>query len=422
MSGLGMFSLRMFSLRMFSLSMFSLSMFSLSMFSPSMFSLSMLLLNAGPAQARTSVSLPPLPPFSTLPPENQQLLNSPDDLARFHHDAVVVDLHVDPLLWNEDLSRERRVRRRSGMVDWPKMKRGGLDVAVMGIVTHGLPVINGWRLFTWFKGWPKAARRSPWQSTQFQLACLERWIGASNGSVVRLAAADALDAVIGSGKRGVMLGVEGAQALEGAVSRVETLAAQGVLYMGRVHLTGNALAGSSYPHAGTGGVTQYGWQVIRAMEKAGIWIDLAHLSPRAFWEVMNGTTGPVLSSHTGISAVFPHWRNLDDEQLRAIAARDGMVGIMAAPDFLGGRSLEHFLAHLHHAVKIMGINRVGIGSDLDGFIVSSDQLKDVSAVPNLTRLLLLAGYRPEEVQGLLGGNFVRMLRRFRPSNLPTGSG
>jgi len=371
--------------------------------------------------ARPRVVVPPNPPVASLPESARALLASQDALQAFHQQAVVADLHVDPLLWGEDLAVERRVRRRAGMVDWAKMKRGGLDVAVFGLVTRGLPIINGFRLFTLWRGWPGLARRSPWEAAQYQLRSLDQYLQRSGGQVVRVSDEAALQQALARGQQAVMLGVEGAHALDGELSRVDALARAGVLYMGPVHLAGNALAGSSYPRAGTGGVTAYGWQVIRAMERAGIWIDLAHLSPTAFWEVVRGTTGPLLCSHTGVSGVFPHWRNLDDDQLRAIAARDGLIGIMAAPEFLGGRGLEVYLTHIRHAVAVVGINHVAIGSDLDGFIVSSNGLPDVSRLPNLTRLLLLSGYTAEEVRGLMGGNFVAMLHRFRPTPVSVSS-
>lgn len=335
------------------------------------------------------------------------------------HDAssspsIQIDLHVDPLLWNQDLNQRREVHRRSGHVDFVKMREGGVNAAIFGIVTQGLPLIGGFGPFTWWQGWPGSARQSPWHAALYQLEQLRKSVERSAGKAVWVEDAGGLEQAASRGQLAVMVGVEGAQALDGEVERVQALRQAGVLYMGPVHLTGNALAGSSFPYSGTGGVTPYGWQVIKAMEKHGIWIDMAHLSPQAFWEVVRGTTGPVLCSHTGVAGVTPHWRNLDDAQLRAIADRGGIIGIMAAPQFLGGKTLAQVVRHIQHTVSVVGIGHVAIGSDLDGFIVPPDDFRDISRWRQLRNALLATAFSPADVDAILGGNFVRMLKQFRP--------
>lgn len=340
----------------------------------------------------------------------------PDPLAdsSFHHEALVVDLHVDPLLWNEALWRERKVRRRAGMVDEPKMRRGGLDVAVLGLVSQGLPLIGGWKPFTWWRGYPAVARRSAWASLEYQVEQVTQWVHHPGAKVQLVRSAAELAQAGARGQAALMLGVEGLRGLDGRLDRIQQLKKWGVLYAGPVHLSANTLGGSSFPLAGTGGLTPWGKQVIQALEAEGIWIDLAHLSRQAFWETLALTRGPVICSHTGVAGVTPHWRNLDDLQLRAIAARGGLVGILAAPQYLGGRGLERVVAHMLHAVRIMGAEHVALGSDLDGFVVAPRELPDISQLPRLTQALLEAGLTPEQVRGILGGNFERLLRQHRP--------
>lgn len=344
----------------------------------------------------------------------QTLTPTLSELERFHRAAYVVDLHVDPLLWNEPLWQERKVRRRAGLVDAPKLSRGGVDAAVLGLVSQGLPLIGGWRPFTWWRGYPAQARRSPWAALEYQVQQVRAWESRPGASVRLVRTAGELAQARAQGQVALMLGVEGLRGLEGDLERIQQLKSWGVLYAGPVHLSANTLAGSSFPWAGTGGLTSWGRTVIRTLERAGIWIELAHLSPKAFWETLAETQGPVLCSHTGVAGVTPHWRNLDDAQLRAIAERGGLVGILAAPQYLGGGGLERVVAHILHAVRVMGAEHVAIGSDLDGFIVPPRELSDISQLPRLTQALLEAGLNPAEVQGILGGNFERMLRRHRP--------
>lgn len=346
----------------------------------------------------------------------QPLHAQPDDPTHssFHHEALVVDLHVDPLLWNEALWQERKVRRRAGMVDEPKMRRGGLDVAVLGLVSQGLPLIGGWKPFTWWRGYPAVARRSPWASLEYQVEQVKTWVHHPGAKVQLVYSAAELDQARARGQAALMLGVEGLRGLEGRLERIQQLKQWGVLYAGLVHLSANRLGGSSFPLAGTGGLTPWGKQVIQALEAEGIWIDLAHLSRQAFWETLALSRGPVICSHTGVAGVTPHWRNLDDLQLRAIAERGGLVGILAAPQYLGGRGLERVVAHMLHAVRVMGAEHVALGSDLDGFVVAPRELPDISQLPRLTQALLEAGLTPAQVKGILGGNFERLLRQTRP--------
>ncbi len=334
----------------------------------------------------------------------------PADVAALHREAVVADLHIDALLWNRDLS----VSNPDGQVDWPRIQAGGLDIAVFGVVTAGLPIIGGWRLFTWWQGWKRDARRTRWAAAQDQIGRLNELIAQSNGQLELTRTAADVTTALSRGGVAALLGVEGAQALDGDISRIRTLHHQGVLYMGPVHLSGNALGGSSFPVGNRGGLTPYGRDVVREMERVGMFIDVAHLSEAAFWETVNMTRGPILCSHTGVYGVEPSWRNLKDDQLRAIADRGGVIGIMVATRFLGGKELEQWVAHVRHAVAVAGMEHVALGSDYDGFVAVPPDAPDIASLPRLTWALVESGFTRDQIQRIMGGNFLQMLRTYRP--------
>jgi membrane dipeptidase len=333
---------------------------------------------------------------------------------QLHRDAVVADLHIDPLLWNRDL----RTGSKRGDVDLPRLEAGGVDVPVFGIVTAGLPIIGGFRLFTWWYDWKPGARRTPWAAALDQLARLDALVAGSDGKMMLARSADDVEAALEGGRMAAMIGVEGAHAIDGDVSRVRTLHERGVLYMGPVHLSANELGGASFPVGHRGGLTDYGRRVVAEMERVGMFIDTAHLSEAAFWEVVRTTKGPILCSHTGIYGVEPSWRNLKDDQLKAIADRGGVIGIMLATNFMGGKSVRRWVDHVKHAVAVAGIDHVALGSDFDGFIPVPTDCPDISYLPRLTAALLEAGFSPEEARKIMGGNFVAMLHRFRPHTVP----
>ncbi len=327
-----------------------------------------------------------------------------------HEQAVVADLHVDPLFWNRDLLQDDP----RAQVDLPKLVAGGVDIAVFGVVTAGFPVVGGWRLLGLWRGWPRQARRSRWNAAQFQIARLHDAVARSAGRMVVVTTAAGVEEALAQGRIAVMLGVEGAQALDGDVRRVEALASQGVVYMGLAHLVNTEAAGSSYPLGLNRGLTPLGREVLQAMHRVNMVVDLAHASKRAFWEILEATPGPVMCSHTGVRGVEDVWRNLDDDQLRAIADRGGVIGIMLATNFLGGKTLARWVAHVDHAVAVAGIDHVALGSDLDGLVPLPKGVETIADLPLLTRALLDAGYDADQVGKIMGGNFLAMLKRFRP--------
>ncbi len=315
---------------------------------------------------------------------------------RLHDEAVVIDLHVDSLLWRRDL----RLADQGGQVDFPRMRAGGLDVAAFTIPTAffgvaGLKAFHDrWTPRTWF---------SPWERLKHQLS---KMAGFEDRGAITVTA----DPALLREQKGLygFHGIEGAHALEADVRRVREVAARGVVFIGPVHLTNNAFGGSS--SGSDRGLTALGRSLVTEMNRAGVLLDLAHASGKTFDESLALTESPPLVSHSGVRAVHDTWRNLGDDQIRAVASRGGVIGVMLAPPALRDASLEEALRHIEHVMAVGGEDAVAIGSDFDGYVtppIGADGL------PALTELMLRRGFSDERIRKVLGGNVLRLLQSRR---------
>ena len=212
-----------------------------------------------------------------------------------------------------------------------------------------------------------------------------------------------------AGKIAVLGGIEGGHALEGRIEAIEMFARRGVRYLGPLHLWPNALGGTSRKPKRDDGLTDLGREVVRECERCGVIVDLAHINRRGYFEVLDLTKLPVMVSHTGVSGVHAMWRNLDDEQVRAVAARGGCIGIVFARQYLGSASIDAVVDHVQHVIDIAGEDAPSLGSDFDGFVVPPEGLEDIAALPNLTVALSRRGIAPRVLEKILGGNALRVL-------------
>jgi len=182
------------------------------------------------------------------------------------------------------------------------------------------------------------------------------------------------------------------------------------------HLYNNALGGSGSPsipltnlYLGSDrGLTDQGRAVLAEMAKYGLVVDLAHASRKTFDDVLQAWTGPVIVSHTAMAAIYPSKRNLTDEQARAIASRNGIIGIMAQTQFLGGRRLSNLAEHILHAVSVAGVEHVALGLDIEDAVNTMPEgFRDTRDLPELARLLRQRGLSDEQVREILGANAFR---------------
>jgi membrane dipeptidase len=330
-----------------------------------------------------------------------------DEARAFHAEFPVVDLHadtaklMDKLGYDLAVRHERVMPRRTnilGHVDVPRMRDGGVAGQFFAFWT-----------------WPGRLPVQPdsTRSVLDQLDALDAAITKNPDELVWARTGADVRAAKATGKIAVLGGIEGGHALEGKVEAIEMFARRGVRYLGPLHLWPNALGGTSRPVKFSAkrddGLTELGRQVVRECERCGVIIDLAHINRRGYFEVLELTRLPVMVTHTGVSGVHAMWRNLDDEQLRAVASRGGCVGIVFARTYLGGASIDAVVAHVRHVLDVAGEDTPALGSDFDGFVVPPEGLEDIAALPNLTVALANAGIPPRVLEKILGGNALRVL-------------
>ncbi len=332
-----------------------------------------------------------------------------DEARQVHQAAIIVDLHADtPKLMSRgyDIYRHHDtpwpLRRYGGHVDLPRMRLGNVAAQFFGLWTFPVP------------------RRGCHADVNRQLDSVEAAVAAGEGLAL-CTSAEEIRAARGRGQVAVLRGIEGGQALEGpgdsasTLARLEAFVGRGVRYLGLLHFSKNALG---YPAMGVGmdpgrGLTPLGCEVVDACTRHGVLVDLAHINRHGFFDVVARRPGPLLVTHTGIAGIQRHWRNIDDEQVRAVADTGGAIGVIFAPRFLGQDGVLGVVAHLRHLIQVGGEDVAALGSDWDGFVNPTRGLADPSELPNLTEALLRAGLSVSVIHKLLGGNVLRVLEHQR---------
>jgi membrane dipeptidase len=307
-----------------------------------------------------------------------------------HREALVVDLHSDTLLDVASRKRDISVRGTAGHIDLPRLRDGGVDVQVFALFIHPRDAGGGFRRATELLDAFDALARS------------HRELAPSTTAV-------AIERAVKAGRVAAVLSVENGTALDGDLANLDRLHARGVRILSLTWNRSNDLADGALEET-HGGLTPLGRRVLARMRELRMVVDVSHLSEKAFWEVLAATSGPIVATHSNASGLTPHPRNLTDRQLRALAARDGVVGVNFYPTFTGGATICHVLAHLDYLVKIAGVNHVAVGSDFDGFSGTVAGLEDVSRLPALTAGLMARGYRADDIRKILGGNALRVFR------------
>ncbi|HOV78682.1 MAG TPA: dipeptidase [Bacillota bacterium] len=213
-----------------------------------------------------------------------------------------------------------------------------------------------------------------------------------------------------SKKIAALLAVEGGEALGGSIGILRCLHRLGVRCLALTWNGRNELGDGVGVRNGEG-LTPFGKSVVREMNRIKMIIDVSHLAEKGFWDVIELSGHPVIASHSNCKAVFRHPRNLNDDQIRAVAERGGVIGITYVPDFLGGRSasVREVLDHIEHAVNVGGIDCVGLGSDFDGTETLPEGLEDCSRVGAVLAGLEERGYSEEEIKKIACGNILRLI-------------
>lgn len=274
----------------------------------------------------------------------------------------------------------------------PKMQEGGIDVAFFAV-----DVTRAWKnhlsyaldAFGWFDAEVEA-----------------------NSSDIRivLKAAD-IHAARAEGKIGAILAIENSEGIERSLNILRSLYQLGVRSIGLTHNPNTWVSTGNDEGETGGGLTKFGVQLVSEMNRLGMLVDVSHISERGFWDVLDVTDKPVIASHSNCKTLCNHPRNLSNEQLKALSANGGVVGITFVTGFLtdgGWRKpppFEQLLNHIEYAIDVAGIDHVGIGSDFDG---GGEHLKDATEYPKITEGLSERGYSEVDIKKVIGENHLRI--------------
>lgn len=213
------------------------------------------------------------------------------------------------------------------------------------------------------------------------------------------------------GRKSIMLGIENGLALDGQLQRLSHFAQRGIVYMTLCHNGDNDICDSARGCDTHHGVSDFGRQVIAEMNRLGIMVDLSHANERSFYDALDISTTPIVCSHSSCRALCDHPRDLTDDQMRALAKKGGVMQVTLYHGFLvkeGEATVQDALRHLEHAIQVMGIDHVGIGTDFDGD-GGVRGFADASEVLTFTRHLLARRYAEADIEKIWGGNFLRVM-------------
>lgn len=232
---------------------------------------------------------------------------------------------------------------------------------------------------------------------------------AANAQTIGFAAdASAVDILLSEGKTAALLSLEGPETIACDPSRLPWLQKQGFVMTTLTWNADNALAGC---HLSDSGLTKTGEYFVRAAEEQQILIDVSHLSESAFWDLCRITKRPILASHSNCRSLCDHSRNLTDDQLRAVAATGGTVGLNLYPPFLGkSADFATLRAHLEHMLRLCGEQHVALGGDLDGCEQLAEGFTSLADYSNFYNYLHSCGYSEQLLDALFFENLMRLLR------------
>ena len=332
--------------------------------------------------------------------------------VQFARDADFIDLHLDSFiparLFRYDLGRDhgppRGRGRFFGHLDFPRALDAGLTGALWSITTN-----------------PFRTRAGRWRVLLANLERLQSTIAATEGRLRIVKSSGEYRKARSEGAHGAFIAIQGGNALDAREGYAQGIPDDVIIAVTLIHLTPSFLGRSSVPLPfGGPGLTREGVELVRSLNARRVFVDLAHIHAEGFWETVrvHDASQPLIDSHTGLRGVTPHWRNLDDAQLKAIADTGGVVGIIFDTGFLrhagAANDAGMIVDHIDHAIRVVGEDFVALGSDYDGAITPPPDLRDGRALARLIQRMLDRGYSDARLVKILGGNFLRALEQLRP--------
>jgi membrane dipeptidase len=374
-------------------------------------------------------------------PRSREPVKLTEEALKIHREAIVVDGHNDlPWMLRErsdgsfqkiDLTRPQKNLH----TDIPRLIKGGVGAQFWSAY---VPASTG-------------KKGTAVRDTLEQIDVIHRLVKTYPDTFEMASTADDIVRIRKSGKIASLIGVEGGHSIDNSLGTLRMLYALGTRYMTLTHSETLAWADSATDVAKHHGLTEFGEQVVREMNRLGMLVDLSHVSAETMKHALRVTRAPVIFSHSSAYALAPHPRNVPDDVLKLVKANGGVVMVnffsgfivpeaaRASKDmFQAFRDLkakypnetefqaamsqwrkEHpiptgsvhdVVDHIEHVIQVAGIDHVGLGSDFDGITTVPKQLEDVSCYPFITQELLNRGYGKEDVHKILGGNLLRVLR------------
>jgi len=363
-----------------------------------------------------------------------------------HEKAIVVDTHNDVLstatMNGMDIELDLTGKTHS---DLARFKQGGVDVQVFSIFCddhYGVGTAFAYALR--------------------EIDSLYAIAGRNPDKMQIVTDPAGLQVAVKHHKLAAMLGVEGGHMIEDRMEYLDSFYRLGVRYMTLTWNNSTPWATSAMEetaHAFTVtpyGLTEEGKAIVRRMNELGMMVDLSHVGEKTFWDAIHTTTKPVICSHSSVYALCPVFRNLKDDQIKAIGANGGVIQVNFYSGFLDSNyaprvnrflqrhkpeldsmtaakapqyAINEFMSrkypaesdslraplsllmdHIDYIVRLIGVDHVGLGSDFDGIESPPQQLDDVTKYPLVTRELLKRGYKPADIEKILGGNFIRVFK------------
>lgn len=364
------------------------------------------------------------------------------DYKKLHFESIVADTHNDILTTALDkgVSFDQDLKGKTHS-DLQRMKEAGIDVQVFSVWCDGL-------------------KKNPYAYANLQIDTLYAWALRNPSKMMIVKTPMELKLAVKQNKLAAMIGMEGGHMMENDLNKLDSLFNRGVRYMTLTWNNSNQLATSAMEETQDTllhqpkGLSAFGKQVVQHMNKLGMMVDLSHVGERTFWDAIHTVTKPVIISHSCSYSLCPVFRNLKDDQIKAVGKNGGVIHLNFFSGFLDSNyrkrdsvfNLVHkaerdsllkqnpepyfaqnflyqkynnevqqmraplslLLDHLDHIVKLIGVEHVGLGSDFDGINSSPQQLDDVTGYPLITKELLVRGYSKKDIRKILGGNFIRL--------------
>ena len=305
---------------------------------------------------------------------------------------LIADAHCDTIL---HLAMGKSLKHNpSGQLDLERMEKGRIALQFFAVFVEDQYVYNG-----------KSLKRS--------LSCIEAFYKELNNNkhmLFQILEKKDLKR-IGQGKLAALLTLEGGECLEGSLEILSFLYRIGVRSMGLTWNRRNNIADGISEARTTGGLTNFGVNVVQEMNRLGMLIDAAHLSETGFWDVIDTTSRPIIVSHANCKNLYDHPRNLSDEQINALAENGGVMGVTFVSDFLGlNADVETAVNHVDHVCQLLGTSKhIGFGSDFDGTDNLAKGLENAGHYYQLIESLSKRGYRKEDIERIAGKNILRIL-------------